>query len=624
MMVRSILKTLAANDTHRMPVDNFACEAYRELFSVSRLSMPPVVRRILLTLLLPAAGLAQAADSRPVITVGLIDTFSPDFYIKTYSPTLDHLIGALPQYRFNIVEIDYRSIESDLARLRPSFIVSSASTYLSLMQKVGAHQVATKEPKVSPDVSHTVASVVLVPQASPVKTFKDLSRRVIAASDTTSFDGWIIAMGEVAKLGVRPEAFFSRVIETKYRIPDAVTLLKAGQADAAVLGNCEYERLLKAGVIRAGDYRILSEKEPDGLCRRSTDRYPDVVFSSLPTISSSVIREVAVKLLTMPTERLDFQWTVASEFRPTYELMKSLNISPFRDTRPWTLQRLWTEYRTEILLGLAFLLAVLFHIVTINLLVKRRTEELSLSVKETERYFREAQENRHRLMSLERQSIVSQLSSMFAHEIKQPITNIGYYVGTLRMILRKEKAESVKSDRIFEGIEEEIKRSAAIVEHVRSYAKKRPKNTEVCVLSDVSDRAVAHLPALTVERGKEPDARVLADSFELEFIVSNFLRNAASAVEGRKDGRAALRIEEAGDYWKLSVSDNGPELSDEAFKNLGKVGHSTKRDGLGFGLAIATAIAESNNGHLEFEKNAGGGLTASLLLRKYTAAGAGT
>lgn len=31
------------------------------------------------------------ANDRPTITIGLIDTFSPTFYIKTYAPTLEHL-----------------------------------------------------------------------------------------------------------------------------------------------------------------------------------------------------------------------------------------------------------------------------------------------------------------------------------------------------------------------------------------------------------------------------------------------------------------------------------------------------------------------------------------------------
>ena len=38
------------------------------------------------------AASVEAADARQEVTIGLVDTFSPDFYIHTYAPTLDNLI----------------------------------------------------------------------------------------------------------------------------------------------------------------------------------------------------------------------------------------------------------------------------------------------------------------------------------------------------------------------------------------------------------------------------------------------------------------------------------------------------------------------------------------------------
>ena len=87
---------------------------------------------------------------RRLITIGLFDTFSPDFYIRTYSPTLDHLLASLPEHRFRFVELDYRSVEADIERLHPDFLVTSGSLYAALMGSVGMHQVATRQPKTSP------------------------------------------------------------------------------------------------------------------------------------------------------------------------------------------------------------------------------------------------------------------------------------------------------------------------------------------------------------------------------------------------------------------------------------------------------------------------------------------
>lgn len=66
--------------------------------------------------------------------------------------------------------------------------------------------------------------------------------------------------------------------------------------------------------------------------------------------------------------------------------------------------------------------------------------------------------------------------------------------------------------------------------------------------------------------------------------------------------------------WRLDVLDNGPKLSVEAFRKLGTAGTTTKAEGLGFGLAIARAIAERNGGHLEFRQLGERGLLVSLIL----------
>ena len=56
------------------------------------------------------AARTAAMGSKPVITIALVDTFSPDFYLHTYVPTVDYLRTHLPQYEFRIKEIDYRDI----------------------------------------------------------------------------------------------------------------------------------------------------------------------------------------------------------------------------------------------------------------------------------------------------------------------------------------------------------------------------------------------------------------------------------------------------------------------------------------------------------------------------------
>lgn len=580
---------------------------------------------LLFCLALPMTAFANAetasTKSKEEITIGLVDTFSPDFYIHTYSPTLDHLLETLPSRRFKFVELDYRHVEEDIRRLRPDFLVTSGSLYAALMGSVGSHQIATRQPKTSPKPSETVSSAFVVRASSRYRTLADLQGTRAAISDRRSFDGWLIAQGELAKEGLDPEHHFGELIETSYGVPDVGTLVKIGAADVGVLSTCEYEQLLANGVIRDGDFRILAEKPAHGGCIRSTDRYPDVVFSSLPWVDAETVREATVSILSMPSENLDFQWTVCNDFVPTFELLRVLSIGPFEGQNDLTFGAIWKRWKTEILLGILLLTAVVFHIVTINLLVRKRTAQLSEALEETERFFREAQEARNALLTIERTNIVAQLSSMFAHEIKQPIMNVSLYAGALKLLLEKQdlpKAVEEKVATILSSLSHEVDRSAAIVEHVRSYAKKRSRNPVPCDLSAIAKDAVKTLEVrgLKIENRLPAGLWVRADPFELLFVLSNFLRNSAAALKDTESPCILLSAEDSGSTWRLSVSDNGPAISDDDFDRLGKVGSSSKADGLGFGLAIASAIAEANGGHLEFERIEPHGLRAVLVLLK--------
>lgn len=561
---------------------------------------------------------SSPSEERP-ITIGLVDTFSPHFYLNTVVPTFEHLMRVFGEDRIRIVELPLDLTAEGLKAAKLSFVVTSAAAYASFIDSAGTHQIATRAPKSSEDVAHTVASLFVTSPESDIRKVAEAKGRTVAISSRRSFDGWLIAQGELAKQGLDPDRHFADVVETRYGIPDVVSLVRSGIADVGVLGTCEYEAMLRDGLLREGDLRILDEKSdqearPDA-CRRSTDRYPDVVFASLPNANSETANRVAVALLSMPSDRMNFRWTIANDFMPTLELLKTLRIGPFGEPVRWTPELVWQTYQTEIILFLCFCAAVLFHVLTLNVLVRRRTAELREAFITNVKLLHERNESRRRLLTLERSNIVSQLSNMFAHEIKQPIMNIACYAAALKMLLEREGALSEQTKTLLEKLSGEVDRSSAIVEHVRSYAKNRPRENVPCDLGEIVDATLQdlHDPMVTAPE-KRPACPILADPFEIQFVVTNFIKNARSAVAdvAKPEVTVSLRRDESS--CTVEVCDNGPKLSDEAFEALGKVASSTKPDGLGFGLAIAVALAERNGGHLVFERRMPTGLLAALVL----------
>lgn len=570
------------------------------------------------SLLFSINSICLANNNKQLVTIALIDTFSPEFYIYTYSPTIDHLIKSLPEFEFKFVEIDPEHIEDGIKKYKPAFMVSSASAYVSMMDSNGAHQVATREPKSSPDVGHTVASTIIVPANSEIHNLSEAKGRTVAISFKDSFAGWLIAKAELTTFG-DPDSFFSNILETQHVFPDVSTLVRAGMAEVGVLAACELESLIASGAISSNEFRVLNESKSHLGCLKSTELFPDAVFSSLRGVSSSVSRKVAVALLTMPNEKLNFQWTVANDFVPTYNLLKKLEIGPFKPVNIWSFEAFISHYSYQILFVLALLLLMISHSFYINFLVKKRTSQLRNALSDMERFHKEALINKKKLDSIERMSIVSQLSSMFAHEIKQPITNISYYTGSLKMFF-KQQDWTQKTDvpwELLDAINAEVCRSSVIIDKLRTYAKTRNSTPEVCNLKQIVGKAILMHPCKFLTNSINIDCEVLADRFETEFIIANLIKNAEEAAVFSKRPKVLINVEDAGHQWKVKVVNNGKELSDQEVQNLGVIGNTTKADGLGWALSISCAMAESNGGHLEFERNKRGGLTVSLLLPKY-------
>lgn len=190
---------------------------------------------------------------------------------------------------------------------------------------------------------------------------------------------------------------------------------------------------------------------------------------------------------------------------------------------------------------------------------------------------------------------MSQLSSMLAHEIKQPLMSISLYAGALKLCSeRRGSLDAEGGVGLIDRLESELQRSSDIVEHVRGYAKKAESKRVPVRLASVVEEAMKTLrsgvPAVV---RREADPVVLADPFEPQFIALNFIKNALEAVRKVSNPAVVVRISEDGGHAFLTVADNGPLISNEVFERLGKLGRSSKADGLGFGLLLPWRLQRS-------------------------------
>ena len=386
-----------------------------------------------------------------------------------------------------------------------------------------------------------------------------------------------------------------------------------GSADVGVIPACMLERLESVGALEKGLLRVVHEQtSPELACRRSSALYPDWVVASMGTASPEDVRQVSIGLLTMPNTN-DFEWWAAGDFRALNELYRTLRLGPYAFLRDFSVHAVIERYKGPLLFAAALMVLFLLNELRVHVLVRRRTKELSDALMERDANAQSIRELQKQLGEVERVGAVSQLSSMIAHELKQPVASIINFSAALSVRLGGLLKAHPECAAGLCTIRAESERISEIISRVRQYAKHRPASAAPCSLSAAVRKAVlvyrnGEGGRIPVEVTETENVWVVADELELELLVLNLIRNAAQAQTRAET--PYIRIERSASEVQLTVEDNGPALSDAEFLKLSHAQTSMKPDGLGLGLEITRSIAARSDAMLVFERKPERGLLA--------------
>jgi C4-dicarboxylate-specific signal transduction histidine kinase len=112
-------------------------------------------------------------------------------------------------------------------------------------------------------------------------------------------------------------------------------------------------------------------------------------------------------------------------------------------------------------------------------------------------------------------------------------------------------------------------------------------------------------------------APVSADAVQIGQVLVNLIRNALDAMAGMEPERRVLAVETAAtDHGvRVSVRDRGCGIPPAVLGQVFDAFFTTKRDGLGIGLALCRTIVEEHGGLLSAEPDPAGGTTFAFTLR---------
>jgi C4-dicarboxylate-specific signal transduction histidine kinase len=247
-----------------------------------------------------------------------------------------------------------------------------------------------------------------------------------------------------------------------------------------------------------------------------------------------------------------------------------------------------------------------------------------------ERREQELRDKQEQLVQAGKLATLGELTTGVAHELNNPLNNIGLYVGNVvdRIHMGELSAESALED--LEKALEQVRKATEIISHLRTFGRAAPVTFEAVDVDDVIARALSlmqeqlRLRAIDVDLELCPDELVVhGNPIQLEQVFINLLTNARDALDDFPEERKLIRIASSleGDRIRIVFQDTGPGIPAEIAKRVFDPFFTTKEvgAGTGLGLSITYSIVKEHGGEIALAPTPGGGATFTLEIPVYDA-----
>ena len=240
-----------------------------------------------------------------------------------------------------------------------------------------------------------------------------------------------------------------------------------------------------------------------------------------------------------------------------------------------------------------------------------------------ERREQELRDKQEQLVQAGKLATLGELTTGVAHELNNPLNNIGLYVGNVidRIELGELSSESALED--LEKAMEQVRKATEIISHLRTFGRAAPVTFEAVDVDEVIERALSlmqeqlRLRAIDVDLDLCPGELVVqGNPIKLEQVFINLLTNARDALDEVPEEQKNIRIVSSleRDRIRIVFEDTGPGIPDDVAKRVFDPFFTTKEvgTGTGLGLSITYSIVKEHGGEIALSTTPGGGATFTV------------
>ncbi|WP_459915184.1 sensor histidine kinase [Desulfocicer niacini] len=217
------------------------------------------------------------------------------------------------------------------------------------------------------------------------------------------------------------------------------------------------------------------------------------------------------------------------------------------------------------------------------------------------------------LEKAQRMAAWREVARRIAHEVKNPLTPIKLSAQRLKRKYSKQINESV-FDQCTEMIVEHVDLIRNLVNEFSTFARFPDTLMKPCGLKKIITETMAlyseGLTHVSLQLSIPPDLPLLnLDRQQIKQAFINLIDNAVSAIH--KNGTISIDVSQDTilKRVRIEVSDNGKGISDEEKTRLFEPYFSTKKSGMGLGLAIVNSIISDHGGMIRVQDNKPRGAT---------------